>query len=271
MKPRVGILGCGWLGFPLGRKLISLGYPVSGTTTTKANLEVLRGEGIKPFYIELFRDGVKGHLIEFLNEIDILVINVPPGRKKEAADFSSKMEQLYEACRITHLEKVLFVSSTSVYGNIQGEVSEKTEVRPASESAKSLVAAEALFSKDPTIECTVVRFGGLIGPDRHPVTYLSGQHNLTNGDDAVNLIHLDDCLSLLSTIITEEWWGKLINAVYPEHPIKREYYTREAHLRGLPVPLYKKEYAGRSGKVISSKTLKSLGFEFKTHIDHPVE
>ncbi|GGD48028.1 SDR family oxidoreductase [Muriicola marianensis] len=271
MKPRIGILGCGWLGFPLGRKLISLGYPVSGTTTTKANLEVLKEEGINPFYIELFRDGVKGHLIEFLNEIDILVVNVPPGRKNGTSDYAAKMEQLFEACRITHLEKILFVSSTSVYGNIQGEVHEKTEVQPSSDSAKALVSAEALFTKDPSMECTVVRFGGLIGPDRHPVTYLSGQQNLSNGDDAVNLIHLDDCLSLLSTIITENWWGKLFNAAYPDHPPKREYYTREAHLRGLPVPVYKKEYAGRSGKVITSKTLKSLEFEFKTPIDHPVE
>ncbi len=271
MKPRIGILGCGWLGFPLGRKLITNGFPVSGTTTTKANLEVLRNEGIEPFYIELFRDGVKGHLIEFLNEVDILIVDVPPERKKGKEDYTGKMEQLYEACSITHIQKVLFVSSTSVYGNLQGEVTEKTEPQPVSDSAKALVEAEALFSKDPSMSCTVVRFGGLIGPDRHPVTYLSGQQNLSNGDDYVNLIHLDDCLALLCAVIEEEWWGKVINGVYPEHPKKRDYYTREAHLRGLPSPVYKKEYAGKSGKFIRSKTLVSLGFEFQTHIDHPVE
>ncbi|NER09685.1 Nucleoside-diphosphate-sugar epimerase [Muriicola jejuensis] len=271
MKPRIGILGCGWLGFPLGRQLISLGFPVSGTTTTKANLQVLRDEGIEAFYVELFRDGVKGHLIEFLNEVEILIIDIPPERKKEKGDYTGKMEQLYEACRITHIQKILFVSSTSVYGNLQGEVTEKTEPRPVSESAKALVEAEALFSKDPTMSCTVVRFGGLIGPDRHPVTYLAGQQNLTNGDDFVNLIHLDDCLSLLCAVIEKEWWGKIINGVYPEHPKKRDYYTREAHLRGLAAPVYKKEYAGKSGKYIKSRTLESLGFAFKTHIDHPIE
>lgn len=270
MKPHIGILGCGWLGFPLAKKLISLQFTVSGTTTTKANLGTLQNEGIHAYYLELFRDGVKGHLIDFLNEIDMLIVDVPPKRKEDKDDYIGMMEQLHEACKITHLQKVLFVSSTSVYGNIQGEVTEKTEPRPMSESAKALVHTENLFFKDPTLACTIVRFGGLIGPDRHPVTYISGQQNLSNGDDYVNLIHQDDCIALLIAIIEKGWWGKLINAVYPHHPTKKEYYTREAHLRGLPEPGYKKNYAGRSGKNIKSTTLKTLGFDFKTPIDHPI-
>jgi nucleoside-diphosphate-sugar epimerase len=250
--------------------MISKGYTVSGTTTTKANLDLLLKEGIHAYYIELFKEGVKGNLITFLNEIDVLIIDVPPERKKESADYIGKMEQLCEACKIAHVEKVIFVSSTSVYGNLQGKVSEDTEPRPDSESAKALVKSENLFAKDPLFECTVVRFGGLIGPDRHPVTYLSGQQNLTNGDDFVNLIHLEDCLSLLISIITEEWWGKTMNAVYPHHPTKKEYYTREAQLRGLVEPVYKKNYAGKSGKFIESRTLGALGFKFKSPIDHPL-
>ena len=269
MKPHVGILGCGWLGFPLAKRLLSLGFPVLGTTTTRSNLGILQNEGIDAYFVELFRDGVKGDLITFLNGIDILIIDFPPKRKADSGDYQGKMEQLYEACKITHTEKVILVSSTSVYGNIQGEVTERTEPRPVSDAAKALVEAEALFSNDPSLSCTVVRFGGLIGPDRHPVTYLAGQQNLTNGDDYVNLIHLEDFISLLVAVITENWWGKLINGVYPEHPRKKDYYTREAHHRGLPEPVYKKDYAGKSGKIIKSKILSHLGFEFSTPIDHP--
>lgn len=269
MKPRIGILGCGWLGFPLAKKLLSLGFPVSGSTTTRSNLEILQNEGIDAHYVELFRDGVKGDLITFLNGIDVLIIDFPPKRKTESGDYEGKMEQLCEACKITHIEKVILVSSTSVYGNIQGEVTEDTETRPSSDTAKALVYSEQLFSEDPQFRCTVVRFGGLIGPDRHPVTYLSGQKDIPNGDDFVNLIHLEDCISLLVAVITENWWGKLINGVYPEHPRKKDYYTREAQHRGLPEPVYKKDYAGKSGKLIKSKTLRQLGFAFSTPIDHP--
>ena len=269
MKTRIGILGCGWLGFPLAKKLLSLGFPVSGTTTTRSNLGILQNEGIEAYYVELFRDGVKGDLISFLNGIHILIIDFPPKRKADSGDYEGKMKQLYEACKITRMEKVILVSSTSVYGNIQGEVTEDTEPRPATDSAKALVSSEKLFLKDPLFSCTVVRFGGLIGPDRHPVTYLSGQKDIPNGDDFINLIHLTDCISLLVAVITENWWGNLINGVYPEHPRKKEYYTREARLRGLPEPVYIKDYAGKSGKLIKSKTLRQLGFQFSTPIDHP--
>ncbi len=269
MNTRIGILGCGWLGFPLAKKFLSLGFQVSGTTTTRPNLSILSNEGIDAHYVQIFRDGVKGDLITFLNGIDILIIDFPPDRKADRGDYEGKMEQLYEACKITHTEKMILVSSTSVYGNIQGEVTEDTEPRPKSDSARALIFSEKLFSEEPLFSCTVVRFGGLIGPDRHPVTYLSGQKDIPNGDDFVNLIHQDDCIALLVAIITENWWGKLINGVYPEHPRKKDYYTREARLRGLPEPVYKKDYAGKSGKLIKSKTLRQLGFQFSTHIDHP--
>ena len=166
-----------------------------------------------------------------------------------------------------HLKKIIFVSSTSVYGEVQGEVTEKSIPKPANDSAKKLLAAEKLFMTDKDLDATLVRFGGLLGPDRHPVTYLSGQHELTNGDDAINLIQLEDCLLILISIITNDWWGKIMNGVYPDHPTKRVYYTTEASKRGLPVPEYKKGYAGKTGKIIKTKTLDALKFKFMAPID----
>ena len=66
MKPHIGVLGCGWLGFPLAKRFISMDFRVSGTTTTKANLDILGNEGIVPYYVELHNEGVKGSLINFL-------------------------------------------------------------------------------------------------------------------------------------------------------------------------------------------------------------
>ncbi len=267
MKPHVGILGCGWMGFPLARRFISMGYPVSGTTTTKGNLDILRNEGITTYYVELFNDGVKGSLIDFLKDIDILIIDIPPKRKAAEEDYFSKISQLYEAIKIMHLRKIIFVSSTSVYGEVEGAITEKSAPKPKTDSAKKLLAAEKLFMSDKALDATVVRFGGLIGPDRHPVTYLSGQHELSNGDDAVNLIHLEDCILILTGIVSNEWWGKLMNGVYPDHPTKRAYYTKEATNRGLPAPDYTKGYAGKTGKIIKTKTLDSLNFKFTAPLD----
>ncbi|NNJ89180.1 MAG: NAD(P)H-binding protein [Eudoraea sp.] len=267
MKPRIGILGCGWLGFPLAKRFISMDHRVSGTTTTRANLNILSNEGILAYYVELFNKGVKGSLIDFLKDLDILIINVPPMRKSKEQNYLSKMTQLYEAVKIMHLKKIIFVSSTTVYGEVEGEVTEKSVPKPGSDSARNLLAAEKLFTSNKDLDTTVVRFGGLLGPDRHPVTYLSGQHELSNGDDVINLIHLEDCILILTSIITNEWWGKLINGVYPDHPTKRAYYTKEATKRGLPAPDYTKGYAGKTGKVIKTKTLDALKFKFSTPLD----
>ncbi|QBA63149.1 NAD-dependent epimerase/dehydratase family protein [Muriicola soli] len=267
MSSKIGILGCGWLGFALAKKLISQEYTVLGSTTTRANLEILKQEGIVPFYVELFKDGARGDLIDFLKEVDILIVNIPPKRKSDTSDYFNKIEQLHEACKIMHVEKVIFVSSTSVYGDLQGEVTEKSKPKPVTTSAKAVFKAEKLFAEDASISSTIVRFGGLIGPDRHPVTYLSGQQNLSNGDETINLIHLEDCLDIILSIIMEDWWGKLINGVYPLHPVKSDYYVQEARKRGLALPSYTKGYAGKSGKVVKAKTLESLGFQFKKPID----
>ena len=34
----IGVLGCGWLGLPLAKQLVTAGYSVRGTTTTKEKL-----------------------------------------------------------------------------------------------------------------------------------------------------------------------------------------------------------------------------------------
>jgi len=264
LKPRIGILGVGWLGFPLGKSLAKMGYPVSGSTTKKANLELIANEGIDSYYISLYEEGVRGNLIDFLKEIDILVINVPPNRKVEDDSYAKKMRQLYEAVKIMHVEKVIFVSSTSVYGDLIGEVTEKTVPKPKTASGKQLLVSENLFKKDKSLSTTIVRFAGLIGPDRHPVTFLSGRKNLKNGDDVINLIHLEDCIYLLTAIISNEWWNEVFNGVYPYHPSKKEYYTSEAKKRGLPIPEYLSTYPGKSGKLIKGDAFEAKDIQFKT-------
>ncbi len=263
MKPRIGIIGVGWLGFPLGKSLVKMGYPVRGSTTTKANLELIANEGIDAYYITLYEAGVRGNLIDFLKEVDVLVINVPPKRNAEDDSYVNKMRQLYEAVKIMHVEKILFVSSTSVYGDLNGKVTEKSIPKPTTNSGKQLLESENLFKKDASLSTTIVRFAGLIGPDRHPVTSLSGRKNLKNGDDVINLIHLNDCIYLLTSIIENNWWNEVFNGVYPYHPTKMEYYTSEAKKRGIPIPEYQKTYPGKSGKLIEGKTFESKNMQFK--------
>ncbi len=267
MSEKIGVLGCGWLGLPLAKQLVQESYEVFGTTTSKDKLQQLKEEGIQPFQIALKPDVIHGDIQAFLSHIDVLIINVPPRlRGSSTESFVDKMVLLYREIKKSGLTKVLFVSSTSVYGDLEGEVNELTPINPTTESGKQLMECEQLFQNDSNIVCTIIRFGGLIGPDRHPVTMLSKKNQLTNGNDPVNLIHLEDCIHMILTILKNQYWGELFNGVNPFHPSKSDYYGSEAAKRGLPPLKYQIDPTPSKAKVVISQNFLDKGHAFTTSI-----
>lgn len=268
MSKKIGVLGCGWLGLPLAKKLLEDSYQVFGTTTSPSKLEVLKDARIVPYMVSLSDVEIHGDMEGFLSNIDVLIINVPPRlRGSNTENFVEKMKLLLNKIKNSPISKVLFISSTSVYGEIEGEVTEETPPEPATESGIQLLASEKLFKNAAFVETTIIRFGGLIGPERHPVTMLSGRKGLSNGNDPINLIHLDDCIHMITTILHRAYWGETFNGVYPLHPKKRDYYISEAKKRGIPPPTYKDEVSGKKGKTVISRNFLDRSHRFKTSID----
>src|SRR5690606_7224253 len=156
--------------------------------------DLMKG-GILPFFIELETEKTKGDVSEFLDDSRILIINVPPGMRGNSTEmFSNKMAKFIPFIQKSEIKSVLFVSSTSVFGDNQGIVDENTTPIPDSFSGKDLLKTEELFNSNANFKTTIIRFGGLIGEDRHPVNYLSGKTNLKGGNAPVNLIHRNDCI-----------------------------------------------------------------------------
>ena len=92
---RIGIIGCGWLGLPLAKTLILNNYKVKGSTTTKNKLEILKKEGIEPYLIEITENSISESIKSFLNELDILIINIPPKiRKNSEVNYSNKIQNI---------------------------------------------------------------------------------------------------------------------------------------------------------------------------------
>jgi len=263
LTKNIGILGCGWLGLPLAKKLIEKGYSVNGTTTSSNKLKVLQNAGINPFTVRLSETGIEGDIEGFFSGIETLIINIPPKlRGKQTESYVEKIKFLIAAIRKSEVFKVIFVSSTAVYGNAEGDVSEESPTQPTTESGKQLVACEKMLQSEKGFITTIIRFGGLIGPDRHPVTMLSGREQLSNGNHPINLIHLDDCIHLILNVLEQGYWGEVFNGVYPHHPKKQVYYFEEAQKRRLPAPSYKTESQKKKGKLVLSKTFLEKGHTF---------
>ena len=56
---KIAIIGCGWLGLPLAKKLIKENFIVKGSTTSKEKISVLKTEKIEPFLIDLNKNSDK--------------------------------------------------------------------------------------------------------------------------------------------------------------------------------------------------------------------
>ncbi|MEO1484674.1 MAG: SDR family oxidoreductase [Bacteroidota bacterium] len=268
MTTKIGVIGCGWLGFPLAESLLNSGYVVRGTTTNTEKLEALAEAGIRPFQIALTEEGIQGNIEDFLEGLEVLVINVPPKlRRQPHANYVGKMKHLHTAMQKAKVPHAIFVSSTSVYGNHPNDITEETKPAPVTESGKQLLETEQLFLDAENSKNTVVRFGGLIGPKRHPVTMLSQKKGLKNGTAPVNLIHLEDCIAMLKTIISENYWGEIFNGVFPYHPTKQEYYQNEAQKRGIEAPEYLASTEEMPKGRIVSKNYLLKGHTYLTPID----
>ena len=87
---KVSILGCGWLGFPLAKKLIEIGFEVKGSTTSESKLDILQSNNIEPFLLELSETKISECISDFLYNSDIFIIDIPPGLRKITEATSEK-------------------------------------------------------------------------------------------------------------------------------------------------------------------------------------
>ena len=265
MSKTIAIAGFGWLGKPFALHMQNLGYQLKGSATSLEKATILQKGGFDAYHLEISESGVSGSPQAFLEKVDYLVIMIPPGlRRNTGANYVLKMTHFLAEIEKSKVEKVILVSSTSVYDDAQGKVTEKSLPKPKGLAGKQLLDVEQLFFASEKIKTSIVRFGGLFGGSRQPTRYLAGRENLIDGNAPVNLIHRLDCIGILSEIIKQDAFGHVFNAVTPQHPSKSNYYTKKAVQLGLVPPFFAKEEKGDVFKQVDSELLDLvLKYNFK--------
>ncbi len=260
----ISILGCGWLGLPLAKSLLQNNFLVKGSTTSKEKLTILENSGIEPFLISLFEDRIDGDILQFLDNSEVLIIDIPPKLRGDFKEnFVAKIRNLILLIEKSNLKKVIFVSSTSVYSDEISLVDETTIPNADTESGKQLLEAEHLLQTNKNFQTTVVRFGGLIGENRNPIKFLSGKKNVENPNSPINFIHQNDCINILKIIINKNIWNETFNAVAPFHPTRKEYYTQKAAEFKLEAPTFNTINSKTGKRVICTKIETILNYKFK--------
>jgi nucleoside-diphosphate-sugar epimerase len=265
---QISILGCGWLGLPLAKALLEKGFLINGSTTSEEKILMLKNKGINPFLIRLESQNVVGEMAHFLDGSTTLIIDIPPklrGDSKE--DFVGKIQNLIPHLENSTFKNVLFISSTSVYGENNTIINEETPTNPDTEGGRQLVKAEALLQKNGHFKTTILRFGGLIGEDRNPVKFLSGRENIENPEAPINLIHQEDCIGIILKILETDSWNETFNAVTPFHPSREKYYTKKATDLNLVPPKFNTINTSAGKTVLSDKIESVLKYTFaKTNL-----
>ncbi len=262
MNQSISIIGCGWLGLPLGKHLASSGYQVKGSTTRKDKLNQIEEAHIKPYQLSFDPDlvGVPGDF--FVS--DILIINIPPRNQDDDPNFHKKQLLTIQRMAKDHITRVLFVSSTGVYPDTNGVVTEiDADIRQLSRGGVSLLEMENLFRENIHFQTTLIRFGGLYGPGRHPGRFLAGKKNLSGAENPVNMIHLEDCIGVIETIINLDIWGETFNACSPTPETRKVFYDKAAKDLGITPPEFNDEPAPFK-KVSSAKLINTTGYQFKS-------
>jgi nucleoside-diphosphate-sugar epimerase len=249
----VSIIGLGWLGLPLAKQLQLTGNKVKGSATSSGKVFDLNQAGIEAYQLQLNPAPV-GDLNSLL-DADTLVINVPPKAGKFGEGFHpQQIQQLTEAINVSDIKHIIYVSSTSVYPELNRVVVEDDVTTPGQSAAPALVQAEHLvLALAPKKAVTVLRCGGLMGYDRIPGKYIAGK-TVDSGDVPVNYLHQDDAVGILLTLIQQRLEG-VFNAVAPEHPLRRDIYQKSCADFDYQLPTFKQPDHPVPYKVVSVEKL----------------
>lgn len=232
---RVATLGCGYVGRELGRQLLDAGHEVTGVVRSAESAAKVDELGIDAVQADLT---VPSELRE-LPDADALVFTASAGRGSVEQARSLYVDGLRAVIsefrgRDEPPERLLFTSSTGVYGNHDGDwVDEETPVSPASPKARVIAEAEAIVHRS-ALDSTVARFAGLYGPGRYRLrSYLDsvtdGWRNSTHRDDAAGALAwflTEDCARGETVLVTDgspvrrwafaDWLAEECNEPEPE-------------------------------------------------------
>jgi nucleoside-diphosphate-sugar epimerase len=260
---KISILGCGWLGLPLGKFLVQRGHAVKGSTTSEEKIPLLESVGIEPFLIN-FSPEIIGNISKFLDS-QILIICIPPRAGKFGEDFHiQQIQSLIENLETSSVKSIIYTSSTSVYPELNREMTENDEVF----ENHALIKVENLLKSLPQ-NITILRCGGLMGGERIPAKYFSGK-TINTGQIPVNYVHQDDVIQIITMILEKDFWNETFNVVAPEHPVREEVYLKNCEEFGFEKPIFEHPTEPIPYKIISPQKLilrTDYVFEYSNPLD----
>jgi len=268
---RVLIAGCGYVGSALARALVEDGHTAFGLRRNPEGLPA----GVLPVAADLADPAT---LRALPRELDLVVYAAAADRFADEVYREAYVEgprNLIDALDASGARprRLLFTSSTAVYGQSAGEwVDETSETRPPGFSGARLLEGEALVLGGP-YPATVLRLGGIYGPGRSRLVerVRRGEARLREGPPLyTNRIHRDDCAGALRHLLGMPAAAPLYLGVDDDPAPETDVLCWIARDLGVPAPPpLEPDAAGapsarpRRSKRCSNRRLHEAGYRFR--------
>jgi nucleoside-diphosphate-sugar epimerase len=273
---RVLIVGCGYVGVPLGAELVRLGHEVFGLRRNLSAKSELKTVGIQP----LFGDVTKPDELKNLpHDFDWVVNCIAAGgdAKHYREVYFNGTKNLIEWLAPNPPNKFVYTSSTSVYAQNDGaQVKESSPTEPAAETSKILVETEKVLleaAAQKKFPAVVLRVAGIYGPNRgHWFKQFLKDAAHIEGDGArfLNMIHRDDLVGCIIAALKNGRPEEIYNAVDDEPVSQLHFFQWLAQAIDKPLPPSVPESPdtfrrrGVTHKRVSNHKLKTeLAYQFK--------
>lgn len=260
---KVSVIGLGWLGAPLAKSLMERNIEVVGSKTSSQGVTEMKKQGINAsLFNATERFYLKDPNVKALFTAHQQVITLPPKAHHRLDEYPAMITAITKAAAYCGTKRVIFTSSTSVYGALDGVIDEHHQPNPQREQSRILYAVENELKKIKDVEVVILRLAGLIGNGRHPINHLAGRKNVARPDDYINLVHQNDVIAAITAIIeTEQLPSTLYNIVAPIHPTRQEYYQSIARAKNLAIPHFEQR-KGKKKKILGERITTELPFRY---------
>jgi nucleoside-diphosphate-sugar epimerase len=274
---RVLIVGCGYVGLPLGAELVKQGHEVFGLRRSAGAEAELKSAGVKPLTADITKAEQLAQLPAMYDWVVNCVSASGGGADEYREVYLQGTRNLIEWLGASPPKKFVYTSSTSVYGQNDGSlVRENSSTEPAVETGKILVETERVLlaaARERKFPAVILRLAGIYGPDRgHWLKlYMSNEARIEgNGTRILNMIHRDDVAGVIIAALKSGRPGEVYNAVDDEPVSQLGFFQWLSGPLGKELPPSAPEDAevvrkrGVTNKKVSNRRLKmELGYQFK--------
>ncbi len=266
------LAGFGKLANHLAPKLLQQNHHVWGVNRSGSITEPVL-QGAPQFQMLTGQLGQRSTSLCLAEKIDIAIITLTPDSFSDAAYQHCYIDGVNALLKIFNTNqqspRILFVSSTRVYGQNQGEwVSEQSETIPNSEKGNILLAAEKLILNQ-TARNHIVRFSGIYGNNRNRFiqSVKQGDSFQKHPPHYTNRIHQEDCVGVLELLVNKLLHNQELEPIYlcsDDEPAPiYDVASWIAHQLDRPVPNIKKSSGTIQNKRCLNTAIKQLGYRFK--------